>query len=328
MFFIPKVYYIWLIFPVLLIVMLVYIRLARRYNIVDKPNFRSSHSNLVINSGGIIFTVAFVLYVALYKWSSLYADNLAYFLLGMLLISFVSFIDDLKGLSAKFRLLVHFVAVSALLMYVNAYFLLSLEWLIMAYILIIGALNAYNFIDGINGITGSYALLGFATLLYVNQKYEFVDNYFILTAMIACLVFLLFNFRKNALIFTGDVGSMGVAFWHIGLIIALIIATDDVRYVLFLSVYGVDTILTIVHRLRLGHNIFQAHRLHLYQLLANEGRIPHLLVSFIYVILQLIINVFIIFTSFSFGLSLLISCLPLVTLYFIIKPILMRRVVS
>src|SRR5690606_22625832 len=178
-------YLIWLVFPVLLISMLVYFRIAKKYNIVDKPNSRSSHSEIIINSGGIIFPVAMIVYTAFYKWSNFYTDEFPYFLLGMLMISAVSMADDIKGLSAKFRLLVHFVSVTALMMYVDAFSLLSAGMVVLAYILIIGSLNAYNFMDGINGMTGFYSIIGFLTLLYINNEIAFTDSNFLIVAIIA-----------------------------------------------------------------------------------------------------------------------------------------------
>jgi hypothetical protein len=59
---------------------------------------------------------------------------------------------------------------------------------------------------------------------------------------------------------------------------------------MFLAVYGTDSILTIFHRIYLKHNIFKAHRLHLYQILTNEKQLSHQLVSFLYAAIQLLIS--------------------------------------
>jgi UDP-N-acetylmuramyl pentapeptide phosphotransferase/UDP-N-acetylglucosamine-1-phosphate transferase len=122
-----------------------------------------------------------------------------------------------------------------------------------------------------------------------------MDGSFIKYAMIASLVFLIFNYRKKAKCFAGDVGSIAIAFWVIYLILKLILITNSLIWLLFLAVYGVDAICTIIHRLFLKQNIFEAHRLHLYQVLSNEYRIPHRLVAAYYAIVQIIVSVLVVF---------------------------------
>src|SRR5690606_10742697 len=149
--------------------------------------------------------------------------------------------------------------------------------------------------------TGVYSLAILLSCWYFNANVlPFTDERYILTAVLACLVFLFFNFRKKARCFAGDVGSVSIGFWIISLLMVLILQTGNAKYLFFLSVYGVDAELTIVHRLWLRQNIFEAHRLHLYQILSNEQKVPHLVTASIYGILQLSINCFIIGTSFDF----------------------------
>ncbi|MBR4148695.1 MAG: UDP-GlcNAc--UDP-phosphate GlcNAc-1-phosphate transferase, partial [Rikenellaceae bacterium] len=90
--------------------------------------------------------------------------------------------------------------------------------------------------------------------------------------------------------FAGDVGSVGIAFVLVFALGALIISSRQLWYLIFLAIYGVDAILTICHRLLLHENIFEAHRKHVYQLMANELKIPHTVVSIIYLLLQLAIS--------------------------------------
>jgi len=239
---------------------------------------------------------------------------------GMLLVSIISFWDDVVELPRKLRLLIHITAVSALLYTVHAS-LPSLWLLPVLYILIIGIINAYNFMDGINGITGLYSLIVILSLAYLNEyQVSFTDSAFIMTAGLACLVFLFFNFRKKARCFAGDVGSVSIGFWICALLLMVILKTQELKYILFLAVYGVDAVLTIIHRLLLKQNIFDAHRFHFYQLMANEGKMPHLWVSGIYAALQLSINAFILLTNFPFWLTFLITCFPLILVYVTIKP--------
>ena len=282
------------IITVLLFVsMLVYFRIANKYNIIDKPNHRSAHSQITLRGGGIIFPIAFIIFCvfnlneAIHEYWS--------FGLGLLAICTISFIDDVKTLSNRIRLSVHLISVILLLYFTGAFNLMPYWVWPILFILIIGTLNAYNFMDGINGMTGIYSLVTLSSLLYINKEIIlFTDNDFIIYPILASLVFLFFNFRKKAKCFAGDVGSMGIGFWVIGLITLLIMKTQDYKYILLLSIYGLEVVLTIIERLLLKENIFEAHRRHLYQLFANERKVSHLVVSFVYTFVQLIINLFLI----------------------------------
>ena len=146
--------------------------------------------------------------------------------------------------------------------------------------------------DGINGITGGYSLVILAALAYINKEVvTFVEADFIYTVICSVLVFCFFNFRKHAKCFAGDVGSVSIAFILLFLIGRLIIETEDFSWIVLLSVYGVDSVLTIIHRLMLHENIGLPHRKHLYQIMANELKIPHVMVSSIYMAVQAIIIV-------------------------------------
>ena len=299
----------------LLGVLFLYFRIADKYNIIDKPNNRSSHVSNTIRGGGIAFPVTMLFYVVLFEEVPLILLG------GMLLISLVSFWDDIKSLPNKIRIFFHLVAVSALLFSVGAYQVWPWWLILIAYVLNIGTINAYNFMDGINGITGLYSLVILLGLIYINERVvHFTEQAFIMLPILACLVFLFFNFRKKARCFAGDVGSVGLGFWIISLLVMLITKTGHLEYILFLALYGVDSVLTIIHRLILKQNIFEAHRLHFYQLLANELKIPHLVVAATYGLLQLLINAFVIFTDFGFIVTCLLVLTPLSLLYMLLKP--------
>ena len=189
------------------------------------------------------------------------------------------------------RLLFHFSAM-AMMFYQWGLFSLSWWWIVIALIVCTGIINAYNFMDGINGITGGYSLVILAALAYINKEViTFVEADFIYTVICSVLVFCFFNFRKKAKCFAGDVGSVGIAFILLFLIGRLIIGTGDFSWIVLLSVYGVDSVLTIIHRLMLHENIGLPHRKHLYQIMANELKIPHVMVSSIYMVVQAIIVV-------------------------------------
>lgn len=280
--------YLFIIFALFLLE-LVYFKVADRYNIVDKPNHRSAHTEITLRGGGIIFWFAALLYFAQHL------QNNYFFFTGITLVSLVSFWDDIQSLSNKIRILVHFLAISLIFYDLGVFESVHLIGVLAAYILAIGLINAYNFMDGINGITGLYTLVVMGSLLYVNQKIQvFIDADFIKYAMMASLVFLFFNFRKKAKCFAGDVGSIAIAFWVIYLVLKLILATDSLVWLLFLAVYGVETVCTILHRLYLKENIFKAHRLHLYQVLSNEYKIQHRWVAAFYGMAQVIVSVLVV----------------------------------
>lgn len=261
-----------------------YFWIADKMNIIDKPNLRSSHQSITLRGGGIIFLVGAWLYCIFYGF------HYPYFLIGLTLISLISFADDVHSVPNKIRLVIHFVAMFFMF---QEFGILELEkwWqMLIGLILCVGIINAYNFMDGINGITGGYSLAVLLPLIYVNHKLAFIDSNFLIVAAISVLVFCFFNFRKKAKCFAGDVGAIGIAFILLFVLGKLIIQTGDFTYILFLVIYGVDSVLTIVHRIMLHENIGEAHRKHLYQLMANELKMPHVVVSSIYMFLQLIIS--------------------------------------
>lgn len=281
-----------IIFVFLLLLELVYFKIADKFNIIDKPNERSSHSFIVLRGGGVIFLIG------AWIWSAFYGFQYPWFLLGLTLVAGISFIDDIHSLPDSLRLVVQFTA-AALAFYQlgmldGAWFeqfgtLLGGLFIFLALIVYVGATNIINFMDGINGITAGYAL---AVLVPLALVLDSADFSLIIVSILSVLVFCLFNFRPKgkAKCFAGDVGSIGIAFLMLFLIGKVIIATDDFTYLIFLSIYGVDGVLTICHRIMLHENLSEAHRKHAYQLMCNELKIGHVKVSFFYMSLQLIVS--------------------------------------
>jgi UDP-N-acetylmuramyl pentapeptide phosphotransferase/UDP-N-acetylglucosamine-1-phosphate transferase len=279
--------------PVLTLLILFYFRLAVQFKIIDRPNQRSSHSRITIRGGGIIFPIAFLLQALFSRF------EYPLFTSGLLLVSTVSFYDDMRPLSNKIRLLIHLIAVSLLFMQTDL--LTYPVWIIiLVYILVIGTINAYNFMDGINGITGSYSFITILSLYFINETHlVFVLKEWLITVAISLLVFNFFNFRKKAKCFAGDVGSVSMAFIIIFFLLQLILKTGDLKYIGFLLIYGIDSISTILFRLIRKENIFEAHRTHFYQYLTNVKSLPHLVVSALYMIAQLIVNLLIFYSDWD-----------------------------
>ena len=280
-----------IIAAILVVAELVYFQIADRFNIIDKPNQRSSHTRIVLRGGGIIFVIG------LWIWSICYGFQYPWMLAGVTLAAGVSFIDDIHSLPDSLRLVAQFTAMFLILIDLG---LLSLEsngnWIaevlfvLAALIVCVGATNIYNFMDGINGITGGYSLAVLVPLMLLNQKMGFVDANLLVVVGLSLLVFCFFNFRTKAKCFAGDVGSIGIALILLFCIGKLIMQTGDVTWLMFLLVYGIDGCMTIIHRIMLHENLGEAHRKHAFQLMANELHIPHVVVSIIYMALQLVVS--------------------------------------
>ena len=272
------------IFILLVLLELLYFRIADQFNIIDKPNERSSHTKVVLRGGGIIFAIA------LWIWSCWYGFHYPWLLVGVTLAAGISFVDDIRSLPDSLRLAVQFAAMFLVFQEVGILHW-DMWWVVpVALIVCVGATNIYNFMDGINGITGGYSLAVLIPLALLNGERQFVDESLLVIVGLSLLVFCLFNFRRKAKCFAGDVGSIGIALILLFCIGRLVVQTGDVTWLVLLLLYGVDGCLTIMHRIMLHENLGEAHRKHAYQLMANELKIPHTVVSGIYMALQLTVS--------------------------------------
>lgn len=301
-------YYV-IILVLLFLTELFYFRVADKFNIIDQPNERSSHSRITLRGGGIIFYFGALAYFLTNDW------EYPWFILALSLITFISFVDDIRSTSQGLRLVFHFSAM-ALMFYQWGLFSLSWCWIIIALIVCTGIINAYNFMDGINGITGGYSLIILGALAYINEEMvSFAEPALIYTVLCSVVVFCFFNFRRKAKCFAGDVGSVSIAFILLFLIGKLILKTEDFSWMILLVVYGVDSVLTIIHRLMLHENIGLPHRKHMYQLMANKLKIPHVVVSLVYMAVQAIVIIGYIYCQNWGYLYLLCAILSLSSIY-------------
>ena len=275
-----------IIFVILLALELCYFKVADHFNIIYKPNERSSHSTIVLRGGGIIFLIG------IWIWSAFFGFQYPWFLAGLTLVAGISFVDDIHSLPDSVRLVAQFAA-AAMAFYQLGILHWSMWWIILlALIVYVGATNVINFMDGINGITAGYSLAVLIPLALVNTNGIFVEQSLIISTVLASLVFCIFNFRPkgNAKCFAGDVGSIGIAFIILFLLGNVMIKTTDITWLIFLLVYGVDGCLTIVHRIMLHENLGEAHRKHTYQIMANELKVGHVKVALLYTVMQLVIS--------------------------------------
>lgn len=264
----------------LLVIEICYLQIAKRLRIVDKPHLQSSHKGVIIRGGGVLFYFAYLL------WFFLYGMPYPMIFIGLTIMAITSFADDVHSISPKVRLVLQFAAMIVML-YETHVFNLALQSLLLLSVVCVGAINIYNFMDGINGMTGGYSLVVLLVLMGVNLfALEFIDNHLLIYMLMADVIFCFFNFRKRAKCFAGDVGSLSMGFIIIFLLLKLMFKDGHMHWIAFVSVYLVDGGLTILHRIMLKENILKPHKKHAYQIMANELQMPHLTVSGIYMGLQ------------------------------------------
>ena len=289
-----------IIAAILLIAELVYFKIADHFNIIDKPNERSSHSTIVLRGGGIIFSLSMIVWAIMMMVQG--NDIMPYlpFLCGLILICGVSFWDDIHSLPDSLRMGVQIISILLMFWSINLGlgFMVQGSWLLQVVIAVIalffcvGATNFINFMDGINGITAAYSFAMLFPILLMNRSLGFIEESYLIVAILGIIVFSIFNFRPKgkAKCFAGDVGSIGIAFIILFALGRLMLMTKDVTYIVFFLVYGIDGSLTIFHRILLHENLGQAHRKHAYQLMANELKMSHVVVSLLYMAIQLVIS--------------------------------------
>ena len=260
--------------------------LARRYalqaSLLDQPGERRSHVVATPRGGGIAIVLTVLVAVVALAWRDpSQRVLLAAFGVGFAAIAAVGWVDDHRPLSARLRLVVH----------VGAAFLFSTTlgavtghgwWAALGFVLIVGLTNVWNFMDGIDGLATTQAVLLACALMLVA-----VGAWGGLSAALlaGCVGFLPFNWPR-ARIFLGDVGS-----GSIGFAIGALVLVASMRWLpshpagaalwlLPLSAFLVDTGLTLARRIARGERWWTAHVQHAYQGWAR--RIGHPRVTAIY----------------------------------------------
>lgn len=276
-----------------------YYQLAKKFNIYDHPVGRSSHINRTITGFGIFIIFALIVYSIVYP----YTLN-SFFIIGLLMISTISFIDDIVFIKHFIRLIFQIFALTLMTIelpfsYMDAE---KLPLILAAIIFGIGVLNAFNFMDGINGMLGLNSLVIMLSFWWLNNHsvddqgntIHFINNHFLYSIIIGLFLFLFLNFRKKALVFAGDIGSISMAFVIFYLMLNLIFKTGNYAYLLLFVVIGIDAGLTVIFKLLLKENIFVPHRDFLFKKLVHVGRYGHIRVSVYYASIQLLISVIVI----------------------------------
>ena len=175
---------------------LLYVMIARKFQLTDVPSLRSSHRDVTITGAGFIFPIAFFLPLVFTGEFVHYRSTLT----GLLLISLVSFADDLKSVHPIIRVTVQVIAVSLLLWQTGGLFKMKPWQILPGFILVVGIINSYNFMDGINGMNAIYsiAMIGVLWILKGSGIFFLPVVPVFYSLMSALLAFSLFNVRKKA----------------------------------------------------------------------------------------------------------------------------------
>ena len=270
---------------------------SERKGILDVPNVRSSHTTPTPRGGGIV--IAGVCLAGYFLVEYLSGSRVSWgYIVGSLLIVGISWLDDLRSISALARLLCHTAA--ALLIIADAGPIRLFEVPLVSGVVTFGVIapilttvwivwlvNAYNFMDGIDGIAGSQALIAGIGWTFAAFFADAIGVYYFgLIIAAASLGFLLHNWQP-AKIFMGDTGSafLGFTFAALPIIAAAEKPVYSARFalisVIFVWFFLFDSVFTLISRILKGRQVWIPHREHLYQRLIQAGK-SHAFVASIY----------------------------------------------
>lgn len=263
--------------------------LIKRVRIMDIPNERSSHKRPIPKSGGIVLVLTFTIgVVAIYLFGDATRIQTKYFFsffISSLLIAAVSLYDDIHAKSFLFKFTGQIAAITCVMLFGITIAEITLPWVgpvqlgisgwVLTFLWMLGLTNAYNFMDGLNGMAAGPAVITALFFSYISFQAGSTFVYIICYTLISgALGFMVFNFPKPYL-FMGDVGSafLGFVFANLAIIAALYDHSHTSFFVipLLLLNFIFDTSFTFIRRLIRGENVFAAHRTHLYQLLNQTG---------------------------------------------------------
>lgn len=314
-------FYYYLIAPVCFIIFtLMYIRIAHFYKIYDHPVGRSSHLNRTITGFGIFVMFGLFIYSIAFPYTLK-----SFFIIGLMMIGTISYIDDLVFVKHFIRLIFQIFALTLMAIELPFNYMMDFEkWpLIIAMVILgIGVLNAFNFMDGINGMLGLNSLVILLSFLWLNSnsvdimgnEITFIRNEFLYTYIIGVSIFLGLNLRRKAVVFAGDTGSITIAFIIFYLMLNLIFKTGNYAYLLLFSIFGIDAGLTVIFKLLLRENIFVPHRDFLFKKLVHVGKYKHVNIAIIYAALQALVNIIVIALPLQGRLSAQLSILFIFTI--------------
>ena len=285
---------------------------------LDKPDSRSMHEKPTITGSGIIILISCIFcYGVLFLFSQITSINET-FLLKVIIIStplsLVGFWDDYRNIKQSYRYSIQLLTGFSLLANSNLFNINNFEisnnylffFIVFILFLLTGLINIVNFMDGIDGLViGTFALIFLALTLKVNMNYVYITSILIL--------FLRWNWNP-AKVFIGDAGSTFIGAIYAGSILASTNFLESLSILLMSMPLIFDATFCLVWRLVNGYNIFEAHKMHLYQRLVQGGllhnQVSYLyigsvgLISFFYLIGNILLEFLAIIIVFLFGIYL------------------------
>ena len=224
---------------------ILYIQIAKKNKIFDHPNERGSHISKTIRGGGIIFTLPIFTYFVIMQSSFSYL-----ILIGILIILITSFYDDLFSVAPEKKTFLYLLAVLTFMIHYGQGH--HEAWVLFGLITSFVFLNYFNFMDGINGMTGFYSLAFIIPMLFFFNNG--LSDLFILI-LLSILVFGFYNFRSKPVVFAGDVGSMFLAMLFLYILLEHIHTFKDLYILFAFMVYFIECTITIIERLLNKENI-------------------------------------------------------------------------
>jgi len=278
----------------------VYRKLAVRWKIYDIPNDRSSHSEPIPRGAGISFFLSFNIVLTLLWWQRQISMYYLYpVILGGPVILILGYWDDLRSLSAKLRLFVHFASAVFIFILISAgfskevqiSFLPNWPWLTAAFCILFISwfINLYNFMDGADGLSTSIGIVGaglIAILSYWSGNVNLAIIYVVLAYALAG--FLIFNWPP-AKVFMGDSGAyyLGYIFGSLGLVSKMYYDSSLYVHLIIFGLFIVDATWTLARRLARGEKVYIGHKMHAFQKLLANGW-GHARVTSLYVLITVL----------------------------------------
>ena len=293
---------------------------ARKKAIIAQVNERSSHTVPTPQGGGIAIAITWFIGLFYLYFTSKINLKLFYALLFGIILSIVSFWDDIYDLNPQSRLFVQALVSLGGLYCLDGFNEVTFGIFdiqnpiftnTFAFFMIIWFINLYNFLDGINGYAGSEAVF-----LAISGFILFGGNYF-LVLIAAVMGFLYWNWNK-AKIFMGDVGSTLLGY-NVAIFTIYYSNLDPInlwRWIILFGVFWFDATVTLIRRMLNGEKLFQAHKKHAYQRLTQAGW-SHLKVTICSIVLNLVLFTIVylipnIFLAFILALMILFLCMKFV----------------
>lgn len=246
--------------------------LARKKNLLDIPNDRSSHTIPTPKGGGLAIIITFVSVLVYMYFNEGIEKSLFFALLCVIPISLISIIDDIVTLSVRVRILVQLVS-SVLALYmlggietvnIGVYTINGIWLNIVSLLTVLWLTNLYNFLDGLDGYAASEAVfVGLSAFIL------FQSNVGLFLAF-STLGFLVFNWPK-ASFFMGDVGSASLGFIFAILLLSDAGTSNFLGWIILLSLFWFDATVTLLRRVKNSEKLSQAHKKHMYQRLNQSG---------------------------------------------------------